>query len=123
MEALANLAQVQSFTALAVGIMIGLAALGADPAAGECPDAVGGPRQQDTQRRVVGVRRVPGLGYADLEDDAQDFHPEGRTVGDGWLGPGGWHAPDCRVRPAADPRWLSWSHRLAPLLVESTPPC
>ena len=29
MEALANLAQVQSFTALAVGIMIGLAALGA----------------------------------------------------------------------------------------------
>ena len=28
-EALANLAQVQSFTALAVGIMIGLAALGA----------------------------------------------------------------------------------------------
>lgn len=29
MEALTNLAQVQSFTALAVGIMIGLAALGA----------------------------------------------------------------------------------------------
>lgn len=29
MEALANLAQVQSYTALAVGIMIGLAALGA----------------------------------------------------------------------------------------------